>query len=99
MALRSIIAGETYRVAAWVAGALFIPSLALALGTWGRTSRLFEIIYLFWWYIGPVNAVPPADYTGMVEGAATPTLIAFYGLAAIVLLLLAFWGRRRQLRV
>ncbi|HUU47066.1 MAG TPA: hypothetical protein VM118_15165, partial [Acidobacteriota bacterium] len=82
MGLRTIIAGEAYRTVAWLAGAVFVPSLALALGTWSRTSRLFEIIYLFWWYIGPANAVGPADYTGMVEGAATPTLTAFYGLAA-----------------
>ncbi|MBP6470711.1 MAG: hypothetical protein KBE23_18610 [Chloroflexi bacterium] len=29
----------------------FVPALALALGVLSGTNRLFEIVYLTWWYI------------------------------------------------
>jgi hypothetical protein len=36
--------------AACVAGALFIPALAYALGTVTRSPRPFQLAYLLWWY-------------------------------------------------
>jgi hypothetical protein len=51
--------------AAWVGGALFIPSLALLLGTASRTPRTFQVGYLILWYAA-VNQVAAADYMGTV---------------------------------
>ena len=36
-------------------GAAFIPTLALAAGVWSQSSKLFEAVYLVWWYLGPVH--------------------------------------------
>ena len=35
----------------------FIPSLALALGAWSNNSKVFEVLYVSLWYIGPMNKV------------------------------------------
>jgi hypothetical protein len=64
--LRLLVNGEP-AFFAWLAGALFIPSLALALGIWSGGSRLFEIVYLLFWYIGPMNKTPALDYMGALD--------------------------------
>ncbi len=51
--VRLILAGDVPACLAWTAGALWIPSLALALGVWTGSSRAFEGLYTVLWYIGP----------------------------------------------
>ena len=38
------ICGDWRGLLAWLTGALFIPTLALALGVWSGSSKLFEIV-------------------------------------------------------
>ena len=45
-----VIRGETDQLVTVLLGAMFIPSLALTLGTWSNTPRMFEIVYLILWY-------------------------------------------------
>jgi hypothetical protein len=78
--LRIAAAADGARLAAWIAGALFIPSLALLLGTVSRTHRTFQILYLILWYAA-VNQVAAADYMGTVlrdgrPAGPSPLLIA-----------------------
>jgi hypothetical protein len=54
--IRMAIAADPPGVAAWAAGALFIPSLALLLGTASRTHRMFQALYVILWYAA-VNQV------------------------------------------
>src|SRR5690349_3122424 len=54
-AFRLAIAGQITGLLAWAVGALFVPSLALALGVWSGTSRFFEGFYTALWYVGPLN--------------------------------------------
>jgi hypothetical protein len=63
--IRMAAAADGPRVAAWVAGAAFIPSLALLLGTATRTHRAFQLGYIILWY-AMVNQVAAADYAGTV---------------------------------
>ena len=63
--LRLAMAADGAGVAAWAGGALFIPSLALLLGTVSRTHRVFQVLYLILWY-AVVNHVAAADYMGTV---------------------------------
>lgn len=76
-----------------LAGALFIPSLALALGVWSTGSRLFEAFYSIWWYIGPLNRVPGLDFTGTSSPDGT---FSIYFLLAGACLGIGFIGRQRQ---
>jgi hypothetical protein len=86
-------------LAAWAAGALFIPSLALALGTWSGNSRTFEVVYTFLWYVGPMNQVAALDFMGVTSEAVANRVWVHTLLAAGALLGLALLGRWRQMRL
>jgi hypothetical protein len=87
--LRMIVAADGPGVSAWIAGALFIPSLALMLGTASRTHRMFQVSYLILWYAA-VNQVAAADYMGTVlvggrPAGPSPVVIAALALALLTL--------------
>jgi hypothetical protein len=96
VAIRLSATGQTDALLAWVTGSLFIPSLALALGVWSGSSKLFEVIYLLWWYVGPVNQTEMLNFMG--TGAQVRLeIIWIYWVGICLLLFLAFLGRRRQI--
>lgn len=85
--IQMAIAADGSRVAAWVAGALFIPSLALLLGTASHTQRVFQVVYVLLWYAA-VNQLGAADYMGTVlvhgqPAGSSPQLIAGAALAML----------------
>ncbi len=82
----------------WIAGAAFLPSLALALGVWSGTSKLFEGILTAMWYIGPINRVSGIDYTGSSNGPEAMHYAVVYLLTATALLVAAAALRSRQIR-
>lgn len=95
VAIKLFTVGDTVGLLAWFSGALFIPSLALAFGVWSNTSKVFEIVYLCLWYIGPLNNVPEVDYLGAHSGGN----LGFFLPLSVVLIVAAFVGRMRQVRV
>jgi len=86
-----LLNGDLPGLAGWVGAVIFIPTLALALGVFSSGSRVFEVVYLIWWYSGPFQKAPGMDFT---TGAPQVYLLAAAGL----LLLSAYW-RGRQVRV
>jgi hypothetical protein len=85
--LRMAVAADGPRVAAWIAGALFIPALALLLGTASRTHRLFQALYVMLWFAA-VNQLAAADYMGtvLVHGRpAGPSSLLVAAVAAAML--------------
>src|SRR5688500_7970924 len=92
--LRFAIDGDTIGLIALLSGALFIPSLALASGVWSGTSKLFEILYMLIWYLGPLNKLTALDYIGS-HGNGRPE---FFVPLSIVLIAFAFIGRTRQIQ-
>jgi len=92
--LRLIIAGDLTGLGWLLIGSIFIPSLALACGVWSSGSKLFEILYILFWYLGPINRLPQLDYLG-VTGESQPLTFV---LAAIALAAFAVLGRTRQLQ-
>jgi hypothetical protein len=85
--LRLALAADGPRAAAWLAGALFIPALALLLGTVSRTHRTFQVLYVALWYAA-VNQVAAADYMGTVLAGgrpAGPAALSVAGAAAAML--------------
>ena len=81
-------------LAAFAAGCAFLPALALACGVWSRGPRLFEVIWLFVWYLGPLNRAPGLD----VARTRSPLVISAWLAAAAALLALAIAGRARARR-
>ena len=98
VALRLVLAGDWSALLAWAVGALFIPTLALALGVWTGSGKAFEGLYTALWYVGPVNQLAALDFMGASDKSVAAG-VPFYYLALTVLLLgLAVVGRKRQLR-
>ncbi|KAA3644855.1 MAG: hypothetical protein DWQ07_15750 [Chloroflexi bacterium] len=95
-ALSLLVTGSFANLMALLVGALFIPSLALALGVWNKTSRLFEIVYLMWWYIA-INGVPALDFMGVTQEAIDGNYWLTYLLISVGLFSAAWFGRRRVL--
>ena len=91
--IRFILAGELISVLGWITGALFIPSLALALGTVTGSSKAFEVLFVLWMYL-LTQKVPVLDFAGLTP--QSPWYI--YAPLALLLLALATLARRRQLR-
>ncbi len=94
LGIRLLMGGDWPGFAAWLAGALFVPTFALALGIWSGSSKPFEALYTLWWYVGPMNHIAGPDFTGM---ARAPFGTPFYLLATLALLMAAYAGRRRSL--
>jgi hypothetical protein len=92
--IRFTMDGETAGLLALHSGALFIPSPALASGVWSRTSKLFEILYMLIWYLGPLNKIMELDYIGSHGNGRPEFLIPF----SIMLIIFAFIGRMRHIR-
>ena len=97
-AVRLALAGQSVGLLAWAAGALFIPSLAVALGVWSGTSKFFEGLYTALWYVGPLNRVPELDFTGSANGPQPGHYALLYLGVAAALVGAAFFRRACQLR-
>ena len=97
--VRLLIDGNVDGAVMWAVSALFIPSLALALGTWSGSNKLFQIVYLSLWYIGPMQRVQRFDFMGLEpENAFAGGVPLIFVGATVVLLIIAVFGRARQLR-
>jgi hypothetical protein len=94
LALQSDLLG----VLAWVVGALFIPSMALCLGVWTGSSKLFELIYTLLWYIGPINQIEILDFMGVLPRSVDAGIWQFYIIITIIFIGLAFIGRKWQIQ-
>ncbi|MES4902039.1 MULTISPECIES: hypothetical protein [unclassified Streptomyces] len=85
--VRFVAAADWAGVGAWAGGALFVPSLALALGTLGRSHRLFQAVYLPLWYT-TANGLPLLDFMGAVRAGGHPAGPPAPAVAAVSALLL-----------
>ncbi|HEV2841694.1 MAG TPA: hypothetical protein VGW39_10245 [Chthoniobacterales bacterium] len=95
--IRLLLAGEQLGLFAWAVGAFFIPTMALALGVWSGSGKLFEVLYLFLWYLGPANRVGQIDFMGAMGPLLPPrTPVLFFAVTA-ALAVFAVAGRKRQL--
>jgi hypothetical protein len=95
--IRLAISGNWQAAGAWLIGALFIPTFALAMGTWSGSSKLFEVVYLLLWYIGPLNQVPSLDFMGAVPAAVKTGMPLVWLAATVALGVAGVAGRKRQL--
>jgi hypothetical protein len=85
---------DVHMLATCVAGVVFIPSLALACGVWSSTPRLFEALYVTWWYIA-VNGAPFADFVGMTPQSSPATYMALGAALFTAAVLRRWWDVER----
>ena len=93
---RLVAGGEWAAAATLLAGGLFVPSLAIALGAWSGSGKAFEILYLLLWYMGPAHRTPGLDFSG--GGAASGVTAALWSTVSASLLALGLAGRARHAR-
>jgi len=67
MILRFYLHGNAAGLIAWIAGAAFVPSLALTLGSLCGNRKAFAGLYIALFYFGPINGMPGLDFFGLVE--------------------------------
>jgi hypothetical protein len=110
--VRLILASDWNVLFSLVVAAAFIPAAALALGIWSGSSKLFEVVYLLLWTLGPLNQMMAAlgfplvadqflafDYIGSSDAAISERIPFYYVGFTILLLALALIGRKRQIKV
>jgi hypothetical protein len=109
--VRLILANDWYAILSVVVAAAFIPAAALALGIWSGGSKLFEVVYLLLWTLGPMNQMMASlgfplivdqflalDYIGSSDAAISEGMPLYYAAFTILLLVVALAGRKRQLQ-
>ncbi len=94
--VRSIMLGYWLNLIYIIIGALFIPTLAFFLGVWSKRSKVFEVVYILYWYLGPINKIGVLDYTGSAMGNNLTNFSAFYLPLIGVMMILMVYGRYRQ---
>lgn len=96
--IRCVASGSLGAFAGWLSGAFFIPALALALGTWSGTSKVFEAVYTVLWYIGPLQPTPALDFMGASDAGIAAGMPAVTLIVAATLIGAAIIGRRLRNR-
>jgi hypothetical protein len=94
VAIKLLSAGDGGGLLAWMSAVLFIPSFALALGVWSNSHKLFEVLYVTIWYLGPMNKIETVDFLG-ANSSGNP---GFFLPLSMALIVAAFIGRARQLQ-
>lgn len=99
VSIQLALAGRWSSLLALGIGAVFVPTLALAVGCWSNGSKLFEGAYLFVWYLASVHFVPHLDFMGRVPAAVNGGVRWFYAGLTLVLVVAVVLGRRRQIKI
>jgi hypothetical protein len=94
LGIHLLIARDFAGLGAWLAGALFIPALALALGVITGSRKFFEALYTAWWYVGPLHHTPQIDFMGTTAMSSRPG--PYLG-AAVGLVVVAYAWRKVKL--
>ena len=92
-AIKFLIARDVTSLLVWFSAALFIPSLALTLGIWSKSSKLFEVLHVSMWYLA-LNGINTVDYFG----ANSDGRIGFFIPLSLALIVFAFIGRAKQIQ-
>lgn len=98
VSIRMIVEGQADFLPAFLAAAFFIPSLAMALGSWSGSPRLFEVVYLSWWFLG-ANGVKPLDFMQASQNSLQDALLFGYLTLAGIFLLVGVAVRWRRFAI
>ncbi|EPD52063.1 hypothetical protein HMPREF1210_01416 [Paenisporosarcina sp. HGH0030] len=93
-----LVAGEWESLTTMAVGGLFIPTLAIALGVWSGNGKLFQVVFMLMWYLGPLNKWGIMDFIGTTQQSLDRGYYRYYLLVTLILLLLSVIGRVRQVK-
>lgn len=95
--LRAVLAGDSSYVAVLLGACLFVPTMAATFGVISGGSQLFEVVYTFLWYVGPLNRFPAVDFLATTDDAIRLGVPPIFLVITAVLMSMAFLVRKRQL--
>jgi hypothetical protein len=90
---RALLNGDTNYLSVLGAAVVFIPTMALFFGSLSGGNRLFEIVYVFLWYLGPINRMPTLDFLSTTSEPSEVTVAAVLLIASAGLLAAAWVSR------
>ncbi len=96
MLIRAAVEGDADLFRALMVAIVFVPTAALALGAVSGSKKLFEVIYLIIWYVGPVHGLRPLDFLGAGEAAAAGWTPPVYLMLSLLMIFTAFLWRRMK---
>jgi hypothetical protein len=91
--------GQIAQAGALLAGAVFVPTAALALGTLTGTKKFFEVSYLLIWYVGLVDRLWALDFVGVTDRALSRGVPWVFLGGTCILLTAAVLSERTRLQV
>lgn len=86
-----LVSGDPLQLLPWLGGVLFVPSLAVGLGTLTQSPKAFEVIYVTWMYL-VLQKIPPVDFVGVTRAGPWQLYLAL----AVILFCAALLGRAWQ---
>lgn len=89
IALRLIIMNNFMGLLMFILASMLIPALALVLGVLTRNNKLFEILYVIIWYLGPINHIELLNFTHIINPSLSLIKIYFLVDAILFLFILA----------
>jgi hypothetical protein len=95
--VRAVLAGDITYLGVLLAASAFVPTMAMAFGALSGGSQLFEVVYVFLWYIGPINHMPAVDFLATTDDAIRLNVPLVFLAITAVLLTMAFFVRKRRL--
>jgi hypothetical protein len=90
--IKFLLLGETVSALGWLTGAVFIPSLALFIGTLTGSGKTFEALFVAWMYL-LTQKVAFLDFMGIIPNSPW----YYYAPLTLVLLAIAAFARQQQL--
>lgn len=96
LSLKALVGGDILQWLGILVGTMFVPSLALLCGIGSGNGRLFQVIYLLWWFSAAVGNVW-FDFMSYSAGTATSGIPLFYLASTAVLLGMALLMERNTI--
>jgi hypothetical protein len=97
LSVKALAAGDILQWLGILTGTLFVPSLALACGVGSGNGRLFQVVYLLWWFSAAVGNTW-LDFMGYSADTAVTGVPIIYLATAVGLLGLGWLMERNTIR-
>lgn len=94
--IKLLIGGKFIILLSFIAGIIFICSLASVLGLLFGSERLFEIIYILLWYFGVMNKIGYMDFTGFSAGGSMKIIFVYMTAGAILMAVSKFIRKYKE---
>lgn len=95
--VRAVLVGDIAYLGVLLSASVFVPTMALAFGAISGGSQLFEVVYVFLWYVGPINRMPAVDFLATTDDAMKLGVPLVFFVITAFLLPTAIFIRRRRL--